>query len=508
MSKPSRRANREQIKAQRKQYKQAQKILRQNEKAQGLKAPFHATISNHTCEYQSVEQERCARNEAVAEKMRIFRSKLPVLLKRLSNIEDPRNPKKIKHKLSTLMIYGILTFVFQMSSCREANREMTRPMFWKNLKFFFPELETLPHHDTLKRLLSDIDVREIEDIHLELIRHMIRKKKFRRYLINDCYPIAIDGTGKFKRDRLWDEQCLQRTIKKQDKSQSQYHVGVLEANLAFSDGMTICMMSEFLSYTEGDTGNNKQDCELKAFYRLAARLKKAFPALKIMLLLDGLYAKGPVVEVCRQNKWQFMIVLKDDALPSVMDEFEALAALEPKNRYSHKWGNRNQMFRWVNDIDYRFGPNEKKKQILHVVECTETWKEIDKQSAAPVEKSSRHVWISSETLNRWNLHERCNLAARSRWGIETNILVEKHHGYSYEHCFSYNWNTMKGYHYLMRLGHLFNAIARYCQRLAKMVKDTGVRGLIRFIRETIAHPWLDYEWLIQRLNAPFQLRLV
>jgi hypothetical protein len=38
-----------------------------------------------------------------------------------------------------------------------------------------------------------------------------------------------------KANRLWDEQCLQRTIKKQDKSQSQYHVGVLEANPAFSD---------------------------------------------------------------------------------------------------------------------------------------------------------------------------------------------------------------------------------------------------------------------------------
>jgi hypothetical protein len=266
-------------------------------------------------------------------------------------------------------------------------------------------------------------------------------------------------------------------------------------------------MSEFLSYTEGDTGNNKQDCELKAFYRLAARLKKAFPALKIMLLIDGLYANGPVVEVCRQNKWQFMIVLKDDGLPSVMSEFEALAALEIENRHSQKWGNRNQVFRWINSIDYRFGPNEKKKQILHVVQCVETWQEVDKQSAELIDKISRHVWLSSETLNRWNLHERCNLAARSRWGIETNILVEKHHGYSYEHCFSYNWNTMKGYHYLMRLGHLFNAIALYSERLAKIAKDTGVRGLIRFIRETIAHPWLDYEWLTQRMTAPFQLRL-
>ena len=449
-----------------------------------------------------------ARNEAAAEKMRIFRAQLPVLLKRLSKIKDPRNPKKIKHKLSTLMIYGILTFVFQMSSCREANREMTRPMFWQNLQFFFPELEESPHHDTLKRLLSNIDVNEIEDTHLELIRQMIRNKKFRRYLIDGCYPIAIDGTGKFKRDWLWDEQCLERNIKKDGHTQSQYHVYVLEASLSFSGGMTIPLMSEFLSYTEGDTSRQKQDCERNAFYRLAERLKSAFPALKIMVLLDGLYANGPLVEFCRQNKWQFMIVLKDDVLPSAMGEFETLAALETNNRYNRKWGNRVQSYRWANGIDYRFGPNENKRQILHIVECKESWQQVDPKSGQIVDKNSRHVWLSSKPLNRSNLHERCNLGARARWGIETGILVEKHHGYQYEHCFSYNWNAMKGYHCLMRLGHMFNVLARYSHRLAKIVKDTGVRGLIRFIRDTIANPWLDYKWLTKRLAAPFQLRIV
>jgi hypothetical protein len=385
---------------------------------------------------------------------------------------------------------------------------MTRPMFWKNLKFFFPELEDLPHHDTVKRLLSVIEVSEIESAHIELIRRMIRKKKFRRYLIADCYPIAIDGTGKFKRDWLWDEQCLDRTIKKGDESHIQYHVYVLEANLAFADGMTIPLMSQILSYTEGDTGNEKQDCELKAFYRLTQRLKEAFPALKIMLLLDGLYAKGPVVEVCRQNKWQFMIVLKDDCLPSVMSEFEALASLDKKNHHSRIWGNRTQVFKWANDIDYRFGPNDKKRQILHVVECKETWQEVDQKSGQIIDKRSRHVWLSSEPLNQFNLHDRCNLGARSRWCIEIGILVEKHHGYQYEHCFSYNWNAMKGYHYLMRLGHMVNVMARFSERLAKIVKDTGVRGLIRFIRDTVANPWLDYAWLSEHLAAPFQLRLV
>jgi hypothetical protein len=35
-----------------------------------------------------------------------------------------------------------------------------------------------------------------------------------------------------------------------------------------------------------------------------------------------------------------------------------------------------------------------------------------------------------------------------------------------------------------------------------------VRGLIRFVRESIASPWLDAEWLKEKLAAPFQLRLI
>jgi hypothetical protein len=41
-------------------------------------------------------------------------------------------------------------------------------------------------------------------------------------------------------------------------------------------------MSEFLNYAEGDTDTGKQDCELKAFHRLAKRIKAAFPKLPIL----------------------------------------------------------------------------------------------------------------------------------------------------------------------------------------------------------------------------------
>jgi len=49
---------------------------------------------NSTCNYGSVENEIQARNKIVADQIKCMKSQLPVLLKQLSKIKDPRNPKK------------------------------------------------------------------------------------------------------------------------------------------------------------------------------------------------------------------------------------------------------------------------------------------------------------------------------------------------------------------------------------------------------------------------------
>lgn len=458
--------------------------------------------------------------------MQILKAQLPWLLKRLRKITDPRNPKKIKHSLTLLMLYGLLMFVFQMSSRRQANREMTRPQFTENLHLLFPELEKLPHADSLYRLLGDIEVEQIEDAHIGLIRRLIAKKKFSRYLINNCYPVAMDGTQKMPFHHLWCKELLQRKCRKgkqhpntdeadsvaeadnDDEDSYQYYVYVLETNLVFQNGMVIPLLSEFLEYEQGDMENNKQDCETRAFKRTAKRLKSYFPRLPILLLLDGLYANGPVMALCKKYNWQFMIVLKDDSLPTVWEEFNSLLKLQniqQSNRCQQQaWGERSQHFNWVNNIDYYFGARN--TVTIHVVTCEEEWEEVD-DTGEIILKHSRHAWISSRSLNRNNVHERCNLGARHRWGIEACILVEKHQGYHYEHCFALNWNAMKGSHYLMRLAHLFNTLARFSCALSKQFRDLGVRGFIEFIYSTLTGPWLKKVDVINQLSRPFQLRL-
>jgi len=115
------------IEVSRKEWRILQEKLREKKRAEGLEPAATATLPNCVSPYGSIDEETEGRLEAVTEQVKIMRAKLPILLRQLRAIRDPRHPKKIRHRLTCVFIYGILSFVLQMSSRREANREMTRP---------------------------------------------------------------------------------------------------------------------------------------------------------------------------------------------------------------------------------------------------------------------------------------------------------------------------------------------------------------------------------------------
>ena len=63
---------------------------------------------------------------------------------------------------------------------------------------------------------------------------------------------------------------------------------VLEAKLVTSFGHAIPLASEFIENLE-HRDFDKQDCEQKAFVRLAAKIKGHFPRLPFCVLADELY---------------------------------------------------------------------------------------------------------------------------------------------------------------------------------------------------------------------------
>lgn len=493
--------------------RQQKRELKEQEKRKNKQYPTVTRHSNSKSSLKTVEEEKLAMQDIVEENLKIYRHLLPGLLKKLTTIPDPRAPKKTKHKMTVMMFYGIMMFVFHMSSRRETNREMTTPKLLENLRVVFPELKDMPHQDTLCRLLEKIDVDQIELLYLSLLRGLIRKKTFARLLYQGRYLVAVDGTQKYTMKRCCDERYLKRKVRGKD-DEYQYYAYVLEAVLILSNGMVLPLISEFLKNTSeleriGTFEKWKQDSELKAFYRLARRLKKEFPKLALTLLLDGLYANGPVISICRKNKWKFMIVLKDGSLPSVWQEAQGLMRLDTENECQHKhnWRKRRQLFKWANDIEYEYGFGRSRKVLtIHVVICEESWEETD-QDGLLVRKTGRHAWVFSDSINARNVHRDCNLTARKRWLHENNILKEKHQGYRYEHIFSHNWNAMRGYHYLMHIARMLNEMALYSVYANDFVKEIGIQSFIKRFSEVMRYSDLDMTRLHQLLQSSRQLRL-
>ncbi len=161
------------------------------------------------------EKEEEQNQELIEKSVEFIRNILPQTMENLSKIPDPRDITKVKHGVTVLLLYGVLNFIYQVSSRREANREITKPIIFENLEHMFPDLKTMPHADTLNRLLKDLDnVSLIEDEIFNIINRFIRMKKFVNLLIQKQFTIIIDGTCKFSRDKRWAKECLEKKVGK------------------------------------------------------------------------------------------------------------------------------------------------------------------------------------------------------------------------------------------------------------------------------------------------------
>ena len=431
--------------------------------------------------------------EMIEDYLRILKFLLPGALAKLSTLKDPRCEKMCDHSLPTLIIYGLLMFIINIPSRRAANRDIGGDAVHEMLKQVIPGLETIPHADTLARLLERIDADEIETHYEATVIDFIKSKTFLELNPGHCL-IAIDGTGKFTRKYRFDEKALVRH--RGDEEKERYCVYILESVLILENGMVLPLFTEFLENKDGelDDSAKKQDCELKAFTRLTDKIKKHIGKGRVTLVVDGLYANGHVVSRCNNFGWEFMITLKRGSLKTVWEEFDGLRKCEPENTLHNTTDLcREQTFEWSNDIDYIYGGNNKKLK-LNVVTCTEKWVEAHVRSGGkPETKVSDYAWLSSTNVNVKNVLRLCNDIARKRWRIENHFLVEKHQGYNYSHCYSYNWNAMRGYHSLMKFGHFINTMILGSAITQEYVVLLGSRGFIKKVWNVLKYRGIGLE---------------
>ncbi len=361
-------------------------------------------------------------------------------------ISDGREGWKIHYPLEVMLFSGVLLFVCQLGSRRQVNYRLRgNGAVRKKYRALFG-VEQVPHGDSLNYSYQQLKVTEVQEAVCRLMEKVMAQAAFRKQRLFGVYfLVAMDGTGVLVYHEKHCDYCLTRKL---SNGSVLYYHPVLEAKLVTAEGYALSLMTEFIENT--DPNASKQDCELKAFYRLTDRIKQRFPKADFCLLLDGLFAGGPTLERCEKHHWKYVITLTDADLPSVNAEFEALLTLPPDSHLTLPLKDGGQQaFRWVNAIDYCDSENH--RHSLNVVECVERIPDAQDHLT-----TTKFKWITNFTLLAHNVARVANQAGRLLCKIENEgFNCQKNGGFALEHAFSHHDIAHKVFYLLLQMALIF-----------------------------------------------------
>lgn len=429
---------------------------------------------------------------------KIIRSHYPDLLKKLADVADHR--KRKDYRSDELLSAAIGMFIFKAQSRNALNNDRRHSgEFASNFQKLFNA--ALPHLDAVQDFFEDLPPQELEKLKADLISRLIEKKVFYSHKIFEHYMIAIDATGVVSCD--WDRFGC--GLKKESKNgKITYLYPVLEAKLVTESGFCISLASEWI-VNDNNKAYDKQDCEQKAFKRLAEKLKKSFPRLPICILADALYASAPVMSICQSNEWKYIITLQDGSLPALQD---CLKDDPPThhNSFVHypectvKDTSITQEFYWVEDLLH-------KKHTVHYLQCKET---ITKEKTSKT-VTQNFVRITNLPVSKSTVPN-LSKAGRLRWKIENEgFNEEKNNGYAMEHLYSRrSFNALQNYYQSMLIAHLINQLLEQSckiQQLLQRFKKLSIKYLWQQLLACLKYQVLCSQTLAEIDGKKHQIRL-
>jgi hypothetical protein len=363
----------------------------------------------------------------------------PKLIDDLSCLEDYR--KSPEYEVQELLMACISMFLFNRGSRNAMNNSSRKGLFRENYRKIFGI--NLPHMDTVDVFLETLNTEDLEHIKQRMIQCLIEKKTLQKFKLSGCYVVAVDGTVINAYDYEPYPECPYKESKTGKKT---WLVPVLEAKIICDNGLSLSITTEWIS----NTGNyEKQDCEQKAFKRLAEKLKQFFPRLPICIVADGLYPNQTTFEICHNNDWNFIITLKDGNLKTVWEDihFELLISKDKPLEKIIKYTTIEkviQYYRFINGLTYHGFE-------LNWIECVER---IIKKNK---EKKCRFVHITNMKIDKYNVAS-LSFYGRLRWNIENEgFNSQKNHGYNLEHKYArLNLNASKNYYQCLQIAHIIN----------------------------------------------------
>ena len=248
------------------------------------------------------------------------------------------------------------------------------------------------------------------------------------------------------------------------------------------------MNSNNETYTDKD-GNtykkfDKQDCELKASYRLLEKIKKRFPKLPIIIGGDALYIGKPFLKLCDKYKFEYIIRYKEDSASTIKKDFDNFNITDENYKYQ-------------NGIIYGEPDENKQYYTVNVISYDE--EQIDEETTEIIIKNFSYI-TSLEIQN--DNKENIILLGRRRWKIENKGFKEqKSDILNIRHIYTKNCNGTKNLYLLIQFAHTILNLLDYGNILI-IGLNTTKNEVSDLIRNTLTSTIQNLN-----LNRLIQLRL-
>jgi len=397
----------------------------------------------------------------------------PELNQWAEQLSDSRSQPFVTYDRKFLLWWGVLLFGCKLGSRRQLDyelRDMETQVLGNLNRLSGCHQDSLPVNKTLDHYLQHSRSEDIAALRTHCIRRLIRMKALDDCRLNGMFVVALDGTGYLTFGYEHCSRCLTQV----HNDTTRYFHPVLEAKIVHVCGLALSIGTEFIENPapdEVDRGSTrrtvddyekiKQDCELKAFLRLAPTLKKDFPQTPLCICADSLHACGTAMQTCKNNGWSFVLVFKPGRTPALWEEFQGLLTLVPQNtrRVTLPDGT-TQDYRWVNAMSYT--DSENRTHIVDAIICQETCKG----------ETTTFSWVTDRHVTANNVVEISTKGGRVRSKIENQgFNIQKNNGLNLEHAYSIGTDTMKSFYYLMQIAHLILQMVE----MGSLLKNLAVR---------------------------------
>lgn len=397
------------------------------------------------------EQERIKKkleSNPIKECNKIQNKFCPGLFHMFEKAEDPRHQSYITY--SNKVMLGTLYFkgIAGITSMQAMTYEFNDQKVVENLASFLgTKLDMyLPHHVTENEYLKRLEPKELQEIQQNIVYQLIRRKSFEDARFMKKWLVIVDGTETYSGSRKLNEKCLESHYNKgTEQERINYHQNILEAKIYFGEKLVASIASEFIENNSEDAQRQKtmneeeikQDCETKAFQRLAEKLKKVFPRLPIILLMDSIYASKPVMDLCKKHQWDYIIRFKEGSIPSIVEEYESIPEKETAGHAEY-----------VNDIDY-------KEHYVNVLRFHE-----EKQSKGKTVRTE-FQWLTNIRITKKNVEKLASIG-RKRWKIENEgFNRQKNWQGDITHVCSWNECAQKNHYLMMQISDFMKQLYEY-----------------------------------------------